>query len=169
MGENMRKSFEKSHETDRLVAFFCKLSLSQLTSFDDTSKAVGFAVFPTLPAYQSARKIAERDHGVYVATVRGVGFVRGTHSDMKNSGYDIQNRVRKASKRGASRMLLALKGNLNEVEHREATELYSRFNIISSTASQQRASSNRARNEPVPMAPPVDTFAKIASLGRKKS
>ena len=58
------------------------------------------------------RKIAERDHNVYIATIRKFGFMRGTPNNAKDSGHVFLQRTRRLSKRGAARMVLAIKESL---------------------------------------------------------
>ncbi len=141
----MRKSFEQSAETVKIVNMFRDLKYDEPISFAQASLTIGFPIKSTTPAYQSAKLIAERDHGVYVATIRKFGFSRGTGKDMISSGAGLFSSIRKKSTRIASRMLLAINENLNEKDHLVAVEMYSRANIIASTTSAAVTSSNRKR------------------------
>ncbi len=162
----MKPDFEVSAQTRKLIDFFGTMKVGQEASnisYPEASKRLGFNVNPQTLA--SARKIAERDHGIYIATIRQYGFFRGTHLDMKSSGPSFLLRMRKGAKRLASRMELALQGNLPERDHREASEMLTRGRIIHDTAEKPRATSNRkTREEPPVPAQKSGGYGNIASI-----
>jgi len=137
----MKPSFETSAETRKLIDLFRVMPLKQEMTFAEASEKVGFGVNSDLSAYTSARKIAERDHGVFIGTQRGVGFMRGDGRDMVKSGYQFARSILRKGKRAASRMELAMQQNLPQTEHMRASELYNRFQIIVSNS--EPAKSNR--------------------------
>jgi hypothetical protein len=161
----MRKTFEQSAETTKLVALFRGLNYSQKMSFDEASRLVGFRVTSVSPSYQSAKRIAERDFKVYIASVRKFGFVRGTGEDMVGSGVCMLKSMRNTAKRTSSRMLLAINENLDEANHRLATEMYGRANIVAATTAPVRASSNKNKPDAGHASGPFDLSAALKSVG----
>lgn len=149
----MKPNFEVSKQTRQLVDFFTAMKIGQEAShisYSDASSKLGFDVNPQSIA--SARKIAERDHEIFIATIRGYGFFRGTHMDMKNSGHAFLATWRRGAKKLAARMELAVRGNLPDRDHREASEMLTRARIIHSTAEKPKAETNRKIHEEPPVA-----------------
>lgn len=159
-----RKLFETSRETRALVDLFRSLRYSETVSFAEASKRLGFAVTSTTPAYQSAKKIAERDHGVFIFSVRGEGFGRGTGADMVASAHPLFGRARRAMRTCADRLTIAFSENLTEHEHRLATEMYGRANLIAATASNVKAISNAKRADGGARADPFDVAEAIRAI-----
>jgi hypothetical protein len=139
----MRPSFKSTANTRALVGLFQGMKLNERMSYGDASKELGFTV--TAAESATARKIAERDHEIFIAIIPGFGFLRGTHADMADSGPSFLLKSRRNSKRGAARMELALKGNLDEDRHQAASEMFSRFQIIHSTSEKPMVFSNRKK------------------------
>ena len=158
----MKPTFKVSSDTAKLVAFFVGMGTKEVSTYEAAAKAIGFIPNPSCIA--SARKIAERDHGVFIATIRNVGFMRGAGDDMKDSGFDFLRRIRKSAKKGASRMELAIRNNLDERAHQEASEMFSRMSIIASTAQKTQVKTNRAVPEPAPIASPSTPFDNLRRM-----
>lgn len=159
----MRKSFEQSKETAALVDLLCGLRLEESVSFADASRRLGFTVASSTPAYQSAKRIAERDHGVYIGSVRGTGFFRGTGEDMAESLTPLSARINRAAKTSIGRADLALINNLQPDTHAKVLERRSRASIIFSTSGDLFPVSNRKRQAP---ALEADKPAKYPALRR---
>ncbi len=154
--------YETGNNTRALVEFFCSMKLSETISYEKISKAVQFKVTPQNSA--SARKVAERDHKVFIAIVRKQGFYRGTHEDMAKSGPSFLKSIRGKSKRLINRVALALEGNLSESVHMAARELHGRGSIIYSTSEKIKVMSNRETREEVPVSKHRPGFENIALL-----
>lgn len=143
----MRPIFAQSNETRALVELFVSMSIGQTISFSDASKTVGFTVRSTLPAYQSAKKVAERDHRVVVDGVRCFGFKRIDGAGMVDRAPRFFQKVRKGARREARVQEIAMSTNLKRGEMLAATEQLSRLRILETTASQVRAETNRRMTE----------------------
>ena len=154
--------YETGNNTRALVEFFITLKLSETSSYERTSKAVGFKVTPQNSA--SARKIAERDHKAFIAVVPKQGFYRGTHEDMAKSGPSFLLTIRRKSKRLINRMALSLEGNLSESVHMAAREMHTRGSIIHSTSEKIKVMSNRETREEAPVSKHRPGFENIALL-----
>lgn len=151
----MRKRFEASKETYALVGFFREMKLEEQVSYHDISKVIGFEVTPAISS--NARIIAQRDHDVYIGIIRGFGFFRGTHAMATDSLPEYARKAKRTAKRGKQRAAFALKGNLTQEKHRQASEWYSRFSIIEdTTGSIPMAKTNRQRPESIEEAPKFD-------------
>lgn len=160
----MRKIFQKSKETDKLVSVFRELSIGQTISFDDCSKVVGFEVTSILPAYHSARRIALRDHGIVIEGVRGVGFTRLNGEGMVDRGYSKFRSLRRMARRGAALAEVALRQNLPQALTIQATEQLSRWRITETTGQVSRPKTNRETVEAPPEAENFDTRAALKAL-----
>jgi len=160
----MRKMFEKSSETVAILSVLLGMKMQERMSFLDLSKRVGFVVSSTTASYHSARKMAERDHGVYIASDRGVGFFRGTAEDMADSLKAIAQHVRKQAKKSVERADLAIQHNLTPERHHQVMELRNRASIIYSTSAAPLPSSNRKRRPEVPTAEKVSQFDALAGV-----
>lgn len=130
----MRPIFTQSNETKLLVDLFVKMSVGASMSFGDASRAVGFVVKSTLPAYQTAKRIAQRDHNVVVDAVRGFGFMRIDGNGMVARAPRFFRKVRKGARREAHVQEIAISQNLPREEMMRATEQFSRLRIIETTA-----------------------------------
>jgi hypothetical protein len=157
----MKPMFTQSAETNSIVGFFRELSIGSETSFSAVSKALGFPVASDLPSYQSAKRIALRDHGVVIEGVRGFGFVRLNGSEMVKKGFRTMTGIRRAARRGSAVTEIAVRQNLNRNEMLDATEQLSRFRIIETTSRQFPAKSNR---KVAPETLPADQFDTRAAL-----
>lgn len=160
----MRKIFEASVETMRIVESLRNMRLGQKLTFGELSKSVGFPVSSTTPAYHRARRIAERDHGVYIGSLRGVGFFRGTGDDMVDSLDQLAARMRKSAKRSVERADLAIINNLSEEKYERAVERRNRASIIFSTTASPMPTSNRKRALPAEEARPSDNFGSLRTV-----
>lgn len=140
----MRPIFTQSAETRRLIELFVNLPVGASMSFADASNTVGFTVKSTLPSYQTAKRIAERDHNVVIDGVRGYGFVRINGSGMVDRAPRFFKKVRRGARREAHVQEIALLQNLSRDEMMRATEQFSRLRIIEANASGvMKAQSNK--------------------------
>ena len=140
----MRPIFTQSNETRRLIELFINLPVGASMSFADASNAVGFIVKSTLPSYQTAKRIAERDHNIVIDGVRGYGFVRINGSGMVDRAPRFFKKVRRGARREAHVQEIALLQNLSRDEMMRATEQFSRLRIIEANASGvMKAQSNK--------------------------
>ncbi len=160
----MRKSFEASAETAAIVRAFCGMRMDQEMTFAELSSLVGFSVSSTTGAYHSARRIAERDHGIYIAAIRGKGFARGTGTDMADSLEPIARRMRRSAKKSIERADLAIRHNLPDDVHKRVAERRQRASIIYSTTSAPMPSSNRVRRPPAQEAPRINPLSLIGGI-----
>ena len=130
-----RPIFQQSHETMSIVALFKEIPIGKEVSYKEASTILGFDVSSTMPAYQAAKRIAERDHNVVVESVRGFGFVRIDGSSMVDRASRFFKKVRKGSRREAHVQEIAISSNLKRGEMIVATEQLSRLRILETTAS----------------------------------
>lgn len=161
----MSPSFERSEQTDKIIALFATLSIGATMSFAAASKRLGFQMHSTLGAYQSAKRIAAKDKSIVIESVRGVGFVRLDASQIvARGGYHLRS-LRRRAKRAAGEMEIAVKGNLDRDDMMRATEQLGRFRIIESTSQPTRAATNRverAIEPPIEAAPAAAMFSSSA-------
>lgn len=141
------------------------MNLHERMSFQDLSVRVGFTVVSTTPAYQSARRIVERDHGVFIGAIRGEGFFRGTGDDMADSVEPLSARIRRTAKKIMFRADLAIRNNLSEEKYRQVTERRQRASIIFSTSAAPMPESNRKRQQPMKEAPKRGLLFPKGSVG----
>jgi hypothetical protein len=160
----MRKIHEKAAETTAIEAVFLSMKMQERMTFAQLSEKVGFKVSSSLGAYHSARKSAERDHGVYIAAEPGIGFFRGTAEDMADSLKAIAKHVRKQAKKSINRADLAISHNLNADKHQQVMELRNRASIIYSTSAAPLPMSNRSRRPDVPVAEKASPFDALAGV-----
>ena len=130
----MRPIFKQSDETKRLVDLFTQMPIGASMSFKDASASVGFTVKSTLPAYQTAKRVTERDHNVVIEGIRGFGFTRINGSSMVERAPRFFRRVRRGSRREAHVQQIAISQNLSREEMMRATEQFSRLRILETTA-----------------------------------
>jgi hypothetical protein len=141
----MRPIFTQSNETKLLVDLFIRMPVGASMSFTDASTSVGFIVKSTLPSYQTAKRIAERDHNVVVDGVRGFGFVRINGSGMVSRAPRFFKKVRRGARREAHVQEIALMQNLPREEMMRATEQFSRLRILETTAIGAKAAQSNKR------------------------
>lgn len=164
----MRKLFELTSETASIVALFKDIAIEQVVTFEQASKAVGFPVDSRSPSYQTAKRIAVRDHGIVIEGVRGVGFERLNGTGMVRKGHRSMTGIRRAARRGGAVASVAIRQNLTRGEQLEASEQLGRFRIIETTSQSPRPASNRQIiDEPEP-ARERDPHALLKSITPKK-
>ena len=94
----------------------------------------------------------QRDHAVVIEAVRGFGFVRINGNEIVKSADRFFKKIRRGSRREASKQEIAISSNLGRDEMLKATENLSRLRILETTSmSARRASSNR----PIVDEPPI--------------
>lgn len=148
----MKPIFEISRETQVLIDYFRQATIGSPVSFDTVSKAVRFKVNSSLPAYNTARRIAERDHAVVIEAIRGFGFMRINGSDIVKSADRFFKKIRRGSRREAGKQEIAIMSNLSRDEMLKATENLSRLRILETTSmSSRRAASNRPQVDEPPV------------------
>ena len=138
-----RPMFKQSEETIKIVALFKEMPIGKEISYKDASTIVGFPITSTLPAYQTAKKAAERDHNVVVESIRGFGFVRIDGTGMVDRASRFFKKVRKGSRREAHVQEIAITTNLTRGQMITATEQLSRLRILETTASRVKSSKNK--------------------------
>lgn len=149
----MRPIFTQSHETQAIVRLFIEMSIGQEMSFAEASRAVGFIFTATTPAYQSAKRAAQRDHNVVIEGIRGYGFVRINGVGMVERASRFFSRVRKGARREAHVQQIAILSNLPRDQMITATEQLSRLRILETTAmTSRKPASNRPETATVPLA-----------------
>lgn len=147
----MKPTFETSHETMALVDYFRQAPIGTPVSFETLSRGVNFKVTSSLSAYTSARRIAERDHAIVIEAIRGFGFVRINGAEIVKSADRFFQKIRRGSRREASKQEIAVMSNLSRDEMLKATENLSRLRILETTSmSTRRAASNRPTVEEPP-------------------
>ena len=148
----MRPTFLLSTETQSLIDYFRTLPIGSETSFQIASNAVAFPVTSSSPAYNSARRIAERDHSIVIESIRGFGFVRINGGEIVKGAERFFKRIRRGSRREAGRQEIAVMSNLGRDEMLKATENLSRLRILETTSmSARRAASNRRQVDEPPV------------------
>jgi hypothetical protein len=164
----MRKISEKSSETIAILAVFCDMILNQKMSFEELSGTVKFRVNSSTAAYTSARKIAERDHKIYIEAIPKFGFFRGNAEAMADSLDPMASRMKRIAKKSISRADLAIEHNLPDEKYNRVAERRSRASIIYSTSNAPMPKSNRKRRETdLPIAEPVSRFDAIKKSSLK--
>ena len=159
----MKPIFKISSETMAIVDYLIQLPIGEDTSFMKASAAVGFRFTSTSPAYQSAKRIAERDHNVVIESIRSFGFVRINATGMVERASRFFRRVRRGSRREAHVQEIAIMSNLPRQEMMKATEQLSRLRILESTAiSTRKAASNKPQTEMPPLLQPSSAASRMA-------
>jgi hypothetical protein len=161
----MRKMFELSIETSAIVAVFRAMKSQERGNFDGLSKTVNFRVTSSTPAYISARRIVERDYGIYIGSIRGEGFYRGSGDDMADSLAPMAASMRRTAKRSIGRADLAIQHNLPQDKYLQVSERRNRASIIFSTSAAPMPASNRKRREPAPEAEKTSPFSLLSERG----
>lgn len=138
----MRPIFNQSKETEALVNLFRQMPVMSNMSFEAASDTLGFKVTSTLPAYQSAKKAAERDFGIVIDGVRGFGFMRLDGKRMVERAPKGFKKIRRISRREARVQEIAISQNLTRDDMIAATEQLSRYRLLEST-SHPRPKSNK--------------------------
>ena len=151
----MRKMFELSKETSAVLAVIMNMRSGEEMSFEKLSEIVGFPVVSTSGCYQSAKRLAERDHATFIGGNRGVGFFRGSGTDIADSLEPMAKRIHNIAKQSISRADLAIASNLPQDTHQRVVERRTRASLIYSTTSAELPTSNRKRPEPAQEAPKV--------------
>jgi len=139
----MKPIFRTASETSQLIQMFQSMSIGASMSYDEATKILGFVVASTTSSYQSAKRIAARDYGVVVDSIRGYGFQRIDGSGMVERAPRFFKKVRKGARREAHVQELAISQNLKRDEMLRATENLSRLRILETTAKSSTASTNR--------------------------
>lgn len=148
----MKLIFETSYETRTLVDYFRQVQIGSPVSFETVSNAVKFPVHSSLPAYNTARRIAQRDHSVVIEAVRGFGFVRINGSEIVKSADRFFKKIRRGSRREAGKQEIAIMSNLGRDEMLKATENLSRLRILETTSmSSRRVASNKPQVDEPPI------------------
>jgi hypothetical protein len=148
----MRPIFKLSHETQKIVDYFRTLPVGTGVAFANISRAVGFVVNSSTPAYISARRIVQRDHFIVIEGIRGFGCMRVNGSGIVQSADRFFKRVRRGSRREAHKQEIAVMSNLERDEMLKASENLSRLRILESTAVPSKAASNKTVVETPPIA-----------------
>ena len=159
-----RKSFEMSAETATMIDLFQGMKIGQTATFEELSKQAGFRVRSTTTAYTGARRIAERDYGIYIGSIRGVGCYRGAGEDMAKSLEPMAQSMRRIAKRSVARADLEIENNLPEELHSRVLERRNRASIIFSTSAAPMPASNRKRRENAPEAPKYSPFKVLTAV-----
>ena len=146
----MRPIFKQSAETQAIVEYLASLPIGQETSFAAASKATGIRITSTTPAYQSAKRTAERDHNVVIESIRGFGFVRVNAEGMVERASKFFRKVRRGSRREAHVQEIAIMSNLPREAMLTATEQLSRLRILESTALNHRKAVSNKRTVDAP-------------------
>ena len=162
----MKPSFVKSQETSKLLDLFKTMRLDSPLTFFQASKAVGFTVTAALPAYQSAKRIAERDLSIVIEGIRGQGFLKINGNKMVESGDRRLLSIRRSARRGAQRQEIAITQNLDKEHMTRATELLGRYRIAADVASPAR-SNRKIVAEPEQEAV-VDIRANLRTISSQK-
>lgn len=136
-----RAAFEKSAETAKISEYFQSIPFSKDISFAEASERTGLAISSQLGAYQSAKRLVARDHGMIIESIRGVGFRKLQPDEVLKRSPGHFHAIRRRAKRGGTEIEIAISGNLTRIEMLEATENLARFRIISDTA--EPAKTNR--------------------------
>jgi hypothetical protein len=152
----MRLLFQKSFETNALVKLFVEqIAVGQTVTFGEASARVGFPVTSRLPAYQSAKSIARRDHGVVIGPAKGVGFSRLNGENIVKRGGYIMKGIRGRAQVGAAEAEIALTHNLDRNAQLTASQNLTRFRLAADIATPPKT--NRQ------IVPPPDLITRTAA------
>lgn len=162
----MNPSFTRSHETQKLVDLFRSMSVESQMSYSEASRRLGFDVRSSSGAYHSARRVAAKEHGVIIDSIRSFGFVRLAGSGIVKRGDQHLSAIRRRARRGGMEMEIAISQNLTRDEMMLASEKLSRLRIIADTS--MPAKSNKPARETPEAQAPVDIRANLRSIGGKK-
>lgn len=136
--------FTRSKETEALARFFAEMSIGQTVSIEDLSKAVGFVVTPALGSYSSARRVAMKDSGVVIETVRGVGVKRLSGEEIAlGRGAYRDARAHKQLTTGLKEQAVALSMNLPRDVASVASRRFERSSIAAHLMTPIKVKSNR--------------------------
>lgn len=152
----MKPIFTTSDQTNRVVSLFREMRIEQQLSFQKASEVLGFEVKSTSAPYQSAKRIAARDHGVVIEGVWGFGFTRLNGSGMVKKGFRTQAGIRRMARKGAAVASVAISQNLTRNEMVDVTQQLSVFRLTEVTNRQQAAMSNKKEREIISPAEPFD-------------
>lgn len=103
----------------RLKAALSEMSIGQTINYDDLSKIAGRDITAQRDRWllNSARELAEREHGCFFECVRGIGIKRLSHHSAPDVGFTgINSATRKLRK--TKKRLDRINGNLSEAEQR---------------------------------------------------
>lgn len=126
----MRKLFEQSAETARIVDFLSGLQVNRPVSFSDLERSVGPF---KLSSYQSAVRVA-RKLGVVVASIRGFGFQRITASQTVDRQEAHFRSIRRKAAVIQNEVEIAVRGNLTSKEQMRATQMHAAAGVIRSAS-----------------------------------
>lgn len=149
-----RPDFTQSAQTRSLVAVFARLSIGETLSFGELSRKLGFEVGSASPAYQSARRIAHREHQVVTASVRGVGIKRLSGPDIVE-GRSEQHfaAIRRRTRRLHDELGTAMLHNLPAATMAAAMEKQGRAGVILMNAAPSRTNRVVVETMPKPKEP----------------
>lgn len=158
----MQPIFRQSKETETLVGLFRQMPINSNMSFDEASATVGFRVKSSLPAYQAAKRIAERDFGVVVDGIRGFGFMRLDGKKMVERAPRGFKKIRRISRREARVQEIAISQNLTRDDMLKATEQLARYRLLETTSHPRPASNKPEKANVAPIQHDVrEDFRKI--------
>jgi hypothetical protein len=159
-----RPIFIRSAETNALIKLFREMPLDSPMSFLNAAKTLGFAINTKENggAYYSARKIAERHHGVVIDGIRGVGFVKLRGDQISESGERDILAIRRRARRAGKRQEIAIATNLDQRHMMRSSELLNRFRIVADAVG--RAMSNKRAPAEPQAAEPVDPRDALRSM-----
>jgi hypothetical protein len=157
----MKPIFKLSEETRKLLRYFEEIPFNSPVSFDEAKVALGFDYRNCLPSYYSAKKIAEREPGIVIESIRTFGFLKLPGFLIPDVGARDMKRIHRQADRGARRQEIALtSSNLTREQFSFSSELFARFKIISNT-------SKPITNRPKPTVPEI-TYEKDSTENLKK-
>jgi hypothetical protein len=157
----MKPIFKMSEEVRLLLRLFKEMSINDPVSYEDASIIVGFNIKNCLPAYYSARRVAERDLNIVIEGIRSFGFIKLPGSLIPDVGVRDMKKMRRQALRAAHRQEIAItSSNLTREQFILASELYARFKLVSDTM-------KPITNRPKPPVPEI-TYEKDSRENLKK-
>lgn len=94
--------FERAHTTETVIAIL--KAVNGEVEYKAIEAATGISLEKLRGPIAGARKVLERDHNIVFTAVRGFGLRRLSDGEKVRSTEAIKQRIRRASKRGLSRL-----------------------------------------------------------------
>lgn len=129
-----KPSFERSLETKLCLDMILKLKVNDQLSWGDIEKALGVDRESARSYMDSARRIAENEHGIVVDSVRGSGFIRLSDSSVAKLHFKANDHIRRTAGKTIKKLSCVTYDALSEpdkVTHNAGMTIMSLFRNIS--------------------------------------
>jgi len=155
---------ELSIESQLLVDRLVTVDAGDVISYEKLAEAIGQPVRSGTGRnrLQTARRILQRDHGVVFEAVIGVGLKRMDAAGCVRVGSAYRQRIRRAAKRGLSKLLCADPAKLTNEQkteyHATASHLGVLHHLTGRAATKQLAAAVEKTDQRLPVAKTLAAF-----------